>query len=98
MLPHKTLEVLRQFWTTHRHPPLLFPNPRGGAQRMQEASAPMNRGGNLDFHPHVHFIPRLFERLFYKKLQRPPIRCPACGGVMQIITTRCLPFLKAQPT
>jgi hypothetical protein len=42
-------------------------------------------------------FPRPFERP-YKKSQRPPIRCPACGGVMQIITTRYLPFLKAQPT
>jgi integrase/recombinase XerD len=44
-LPRKTLEVLRQFWTTHRHPRLLFPNPGGGAQRVQQAASPMDRGG-----------------------------------------------------
>lgn len=44
-LPHKTLQVLRQFWTTHRHPRLLFPNPLGGPQRVQKATAPMDRGG-----------------------------------------------------
>jgi integrase/recombinase XerD len=43
-LPNKTLQVLRQFWTTHPHPKLLFPNPVGGPQRMQEAAAPMDRG------------------------------------------------------
>lgn len=40
-LPAKTLTALRQFWTTHRHPRLLFPNP--SAQR--EATTPMDRGG-----------------------------------------------------
>ncbi len=40
-----TLDALRRFWTTHRHPRLLFPNPTGGAQRMRNATGPMNRGG-----------------------------------------------------
>ncbi|MEJ2388176.1 MAG: site-specific integrase [Chromatiaceae bacterium] len=44
-LPEKTLQVLRRFWSTHRHARLLFPNPSGGAQRMQAATTPMNRGG-----------------------------------------------------
>jgi integrase/recombinase XerD len=44
-LPQKTLDVLRRFWTTHRHPRLLFPNPSGGAQRIQAVTTPMNRGG-----------------------------------------------------
>ena len=44
-LPKVTLDVLRRFWTTHRHPRLLFPNPTGGAQRMCNAAGPMDRGG-----------------------------------------------------
>ncbi len=44
-LPDKTLNVLRRFWTTHRHPRLLFPNPRGGADKMHNAAGPMHRGG-----------------------------------------------------
>jgi site-specific recombinase XerD len=44
-VPEKTLQVLRQFWRTHRHPRLLFPNPSGGPQRMRQASGAMDRGG-----------------------------------------------------
>ncbi len=44
-LPKVTLEVLRRYWATHRHPRLLFPNPTGGAQRMRHAAGPMDRGG-----------------------------------------------------
>ena len=44
-LPEMTLDVLRRYWSTHRHPELLFPNPTGGAQRMQHANTPMNCGG-----------------------------------------------------
>ncbi len=40
-----TLDTLRRFWATHRHPRLLFPNPTGGAQRMRNATAAMDRGG-----------------------------------------------------
>jgi site-specific recombinase XerD len=43
--PEVTLDVLRRFWATHRHPKLLFPNPIGGAEQMQRATGPMNRGG-----------------------------------------------------
>lgn len=44
-LPEVTLDTLRRFWTTHRHPRLLFPNPSGGVQRMRNAAGPMDRGG-----------------------------------------------------
>jgi hypothetical protein len=42
-------------------------------------------------------VPGRFERP-YEKPQRPPIRCPVCGGVMEIIATRCLASPKLQPT
>jgi integrase/recombinase XerD len=42
-LPHRTLELLRQYWVTHRHPVLIFPAPgRGGISR-STATAPMPR-------------------------------------------------------
>lgn len=44
-LPEVTLDVLRRYWATHRHPGLLFPNPTGGAQRMGSATGTMDRGG-----------------------------------------------------
>lgn len=44
-LPEVTLDVLRRYWATHRHPKLLFPNPIGGVQQMYRATGPMNRGG-----------------------------------------------------
>jgi integrase/recombinase XerD len=39
------LKMLRQWWTTHRHPRLLFPNPVGGPERIRQATAPMDLGG-----------------------------------------------------
>ena len=36
------LKMLRQWWTTHRHPRLLFPNPVGGPERIRQATAPMD--------------------------------------------------------
>jgi site-specific recombinase XerD len=44
-LPEVTLDVLRRFWTTHRNPCLVFPNPNGGAKLMSRATGPMDRGG-----------------------------------------------------
>lgn len=41
-LPQNTLQVLRRFWSTHRHPRLLFPNASG---HPAAASGPMDRGG-----------------------------------------------------
>ena len=31
------------------------------------------------------------------KLKKPPIKCKACGGIMEIIATRLKPIPKAQP-
>lgn len=42
-------------------------------------------------------FPGIVERPRVKP-QRPPIRCPACGGVMEIIATRCKSSPGAQPT
>jgi site-specific recombinase XerD len=44
-LPEVPLDVLRRYWSTQRHPQLLFPNPTGGAQQMHRATTPMNCGG-----------------------------------------------------
>ena len=38
-LPQATYDVLRWFWQTHRHPKLLFPNPKH-----PERPTPMDRG------------------------------------------------------
>jgi hypothetical protein len=32
-------------WSKHRHPRLLFPNPVGTAERIQQATRHMDRGG-----------------------------------------------------
>lgn len=39
------LKMLRQWWTTHRHPRLLFPNPVGAPERIRQATTPMDLGG-----------------------------------------------------
>jgi site-specific recombinase XerD len=44
-LPALTLQALRRFWATHRHPRLLFPNPVGGRHGFPPAATPMDRGG-----------------------------------------------------
>jgi site-specific recombinase XerD len=44
-LPDLTLQTLRAFWKTHRHPRLLFPNPVGGRNGRPPAATPMDRGG-----------------------------------------------------
>jgi integrase/recombinase XerD len=44
-LPQPTLLHLRRFWSTHRHPQLLFPNASGNAATIQAATGPMDRGG-----------------------------------------------------
>jgi integrase/recombinase XerD len=43
-LPAMTLLALRRYWKTHRHPTLLFPHGRSGAERHAADSA-MDRGG-----------------------------------------------------
>lgn len=44
-LPDLTLKALRALWLKHRHPNLLFPNPTGSAQCIQQATRHMDRGG-----------------------------------------------------
>ncbi len=42
-LPHRTLELLRQYWKTHRNPVWLFPAPGRGGVGMSTANEPMPR-------------------------------------------------------
>ena len=44
-MPTATLDALRRFWTTHRNPRLLFPNPNGGPGLMRKATGPMHSAG-----------------------------------------------------
>jgi len=40
-LPQRTLELLRQYWVTHRHPVLVFPAPGRGHAGVSSATQPM---------------------------------------------------------
>ncbi len=44
-LPDTTLDLLRRFWSVHRHPVLLFPNRQGGLRTAGAATTPLDRGG-----------------------------------------------------
>jgi len=44
-LPDTTLDLLRRFWSVHRHPTLLFPNRHGGLKAAGCATTPLDRGG-----------------------------------------------------
>lgn len=44
-IPVLTLQAMRRFWTTHRHPRLLFPSPAGSQFIVRIASAPMDASG-----------------------------------------------------
>jgi len=44
-MPVLTLQALRRFWTSHRHPRLLFPSPAGSRFIVRIASAPMDASG-----------------------------------------------------
>ncbi|MGB5179678.1 MAG: tyrosine-type recombinase/integrase, partial [Gammaproteobacteria bacterium] len=44
-LPNTTLDLLRRFWSVHRHPVLLFPNRHGGLKTAGLATTPLDRGG-----------------------------------------------------
>lgn len=44
-LPLITLQVLRRFWSLHRHPRLLFPNRKRGLAGCQSVETPLDRGG-----------------------------------------------------
>jgi site-specific recombinase XerD len=47
-LPQRTLELLRQYWATHRHPVWLFPAPGRGGIGMPTATAPLPRNSVQD--------------------------------------------------
>lgn len=47
-LPHRILELLRQYWGTHRHPLWLFPAPGRGGTGMATATKPMPRSSVQD--------------------------------------------------
>jgi len=44
-LPDPTIQHLRRFWRTHRHPRLLFPYASGNEASARTASSPRDRGG-----------------------------------------------------
>jgi len=44
-LPEKTLQVLRDFWSVHRHPCFLFPNRKRGLKNAHLVETPLDRGG-----------------------------------------------------
>lgn len=44
-MPHKTLQVLRQFWTIRRHPQFIFPNRKRGIKNAHLVDRPLERGG-----------------------------------------------------
>lgn len=44
-MPHKTLEVLRQFWSHHRHPKFIFPSRKRGLKNCHLVDVPLDRGG-----------------------------------------------------
>jgi integrase/recombinase XerD len=50
-LPPRTLTLLRQYWTTHRNPRLLFPSPGHGEVPLATATAPLHKSSVQDaFH------------------------------------------------
>lgn len=44
-LPDLTLMGLRELWSRHRHPALLFPNAKGSLETIRRATTHMDRGG-----------------------------------------------------
>lgn len=44
-LPDLTLQALRALWAKHRHPKLIFPNPKGSLKTIYKAKTHMNKGG-----------------------------------------------------
>jgi len=44
-LPNTTLQLLRCFWSLHRHPQFLFPSRKRGLKKAHLATIPMDRGG-----------------------------------------------------
>jgi len=44
-LPEKTLHVLRDFWSVHKHPHFLFPSRKRGLENTRLVERPLDRGG-----------------------------------------------------
>ncbi len=44
-LPKNTLNVLRRFWSLHKHPKLIFPSRQGGLKNAHKATSFLDRGG-----------------------------------------------------
>jgi integrase len=44
-LPEKTLRILQNFWSVHRHPEFLFPNRKRGVKNAHLVDTPLDRGG-----------------------------------------------------
>jgi len=44
-MPHKTLQVLRQFWSQHQHPTFIFPSRKRGVKNCHLVTVPLDRGG-----------------------------------------------------
>ena len=50
-LPQRTLQLLRQYWTTHRNPLLLFPSPGHGEVPLATSTEPLHKSSVQDaFH------------------------------------------------
>jgi integrase/recombinase XerD len=47
-LPERTLQLLRQYWTTHRNPQLLFPSPGHGEVPLATSTEPMHKSSLQD--------------------------------------------------
>ena len=47
-LPQRTLELLRQYWATHRNPHWLFPSPGHGEVPLASATEPMHKSSLQD--------------------------------------------------
>jgi site-specific recombinase XerD len=44
-LPKKTLGVLRNFWSLHKHPSFIFPSRKRGLKNAHLVDCPLDRGG-----------------------------------------------------
>lgn len=71
-LPDLTLKALRTYWSTHRHPELLFPNVRGKKEQYYLAQGHMDRGGVQQA------MKRVIEQCNIKK-KSPSIHCGTAG-------------------
>lgn len=67
-LPEKTLHVLREFWSLHRHPKFIFPNRKRGLKNAHLADTPLDRSGIQNV------MKTVVEQIGIKK-KYPAIRC-----------------------